>query len=104
MKYTRLLKSTNTSTTLLTLHTPPVHRPLHASVFAGVTGVGGVILLACGVNGLAAGLGALNLLLYTCAYTPMKRISISNTWVGGIVGAIPPAMGWVACTGSMEPG
>lgn len=44
------------------------------------------------------------MLLYTLVYTPMKRMSIVNTWVGSIVGAIPPLMGWAAATGSLEPG
>lgn len=45
-----------------------------------------------------------NILLYTMAYTPLKRFSIVNTWVGSVVGAIPPVMGWAACTGSLSPG
>lgn len=57
-----------------------------------------------GVNGLTALLGAFNLGLYTLAYTPLKRISIVNTWVGAVVGAIPPMMGWAACTGGLELG
>ena len=63
-----------------------------------------MILLQTGVNTLTAGLGLANLLVYTLAYTPLKRLSIVNTWVGGIVGAIPPMMGWAACTGALEPG
>ena len=66
--------------------------------------MGGVALLLLGVNWSAAALGALNLAVYTCAYTPCKRVSVANTWIGGIVGAIPPAMGWVACTGSLDAG
>ncbi|KAF9941484.1 Protoheme IX farnesyltransferase, mitochondrial [Modicella reniformis] len=31
------------------------------------------------------------------------RMSIANTWVGAIVGAIPPMMGWAACTNSLDP-
>lgn len=31
----------------------------------------------------------------------MKRISIVNTWAGSIVGAVPPLMGWAACTGTL---
>ena len=34
----------------------------------------------------------------------MKRVSIINTWIGSVVGAIPPVMGWTACTGSMDSG
>jgi protoheme IX farnesyltransferase len=36
-------------------------------------------------------------------YTAMKRTSVYNTWVGSIVGAIPPVMGWTAVTGSIDP-
>jgi protoheme IX farnesyltransferase len=32
----------------------------------------------------------------------MKRVSIVNTWVGSIVGAIPPLIGWAACTGTLH--
>ena len=41
-------------------------------------------------------LGAGNLALYAFAYTPLKRIHPVNTWVGAIVGAVPPLMGWCA--------
>ena len=69
-----------------------------------MSGATGVAILLMGVNGLTALLGAFNLGLYTLAYTPLKRISIVNTWVGALVGAIPPMMGWAACTGGLEPG
>ncbi|KAI1319004.1 Protoheme IX farnesyltransferase, mitochondrial [Mortierella claussenii] len=77
--------------------------PLHAWTFASVTGLGGVSLLAAAVNPLTAVLGAANLFLYASVYTPMKRMSIANTWVGAVVGAIPPMMGWAACTNSLGP-
>ena len=41
---------------------------------------------------------------FRCVYTPMKRLSILNTWAGAVVGAIPPVMGWTACTGALDPG
>jgi len=63
----------------------------------------GTILLYTQVNGLSAFLSAFNLFLYTCVYTPLKRVSIINTWVGSLVGAIPPLIGWSAATGSLEP-
>ena len=34
----------------------------------------------------------------------MKRYSILNTWVGSIVGAIPPLMGWAGCAGEFGAG
>jgi protoheme IX farnesyltransferase len=33
----------------------------------------------------------------------MKRFTIANTWVGAIVGAIPPLMGWTATGGALWP-
>lgn len=78
--------------------------PLHATMFASTTGVLGVLLLSSQVNATVAALGAFNLGLYTLCYTPLKRISIINTWIGSVVGAIPPMMGWAACTGSLDAG
>ncbi|KAG7507354.1 protoheme IX farnesyltransferase, mitochondrial [Solea senegalensis] len=78
--------------------------PLHAVSFALACGVPGIALLTLAVNPLTGFLGALNIFLYTCCYTPLKRLSITNTWVGALVGAIPPIMGWTAATGCLEPG
>lgn len=78
--------------------------PLHAVSFALACGVPGVALLTLAVNPLTGFLGALNIFLYTSFYTPLKRLSIVNTWVGAVVGAIPPIMGWTAATGCLEPG
>lgn len=77
---------------------------MHAVGFAVFSGIMGLCILSLGVNPVVAGLGIFNLGLYTLVYTPLKRISVVNTWVGSIVGAIPPMMGWAACTGSLEPG
>lgn len=78
--------------------------PVHAVSFAAVAGATGLGLLYFGVNPLTAALGATNLVLYTSIYTPMKRMSILNTWLGSVVGAIPPLMGWAGCTGALDPG
>ena len=80
------------------------HSPLHAVTFAFTTGSVGLAILWLGVNPLTAGLGMANLMLYTMVYTPMKRLSIANTWLGSVVGAVPPMMGWAACTGQLDPG
>lgn len=61
-----------------------IYRPLHALSFATVSGLSGLSILYFGCNPLTATLGAANLILYTSIYTPLKRISISNTWVGSI--------------------
>lgn len=78
--------------------------PLHAVGFATVAASTGLLILSHGVNDLTAALGFTNLVLYTCIYTPMKRYSILNTWVGSIVGAIPPLMGWAGCCGTLGNG
>lgn len=78
--------------------------PQHAIGFALCSGVAGASLLYYGCNGLTAVLGVSNLMLYTMVYTPMKRFSIINTWVGAIVGAVPPLMGWAACAGDLGAG
>ncbi|KAG9334140.1 hypothetical protein JZ751_009112 [Albula glossodonta] len=54
--------------------------PLHAVGFAAACGVPGVAMLTLAVNPLTGFLGALNIFLYTCCYTPLKRLSITNTW------------------------
>jgi protoheme IX farnesyltransferase len=49
------------------------------------------------VNPSTAVLGIANVALYAGVYTWMKRNSALNTWLGAVVGALPPLMGWVAC-------
>lgn len=58
--------------------------PGQAIIFATVSGFSGLLLLYSQVNELTAILGTTNLILYTLIYTPMKRISILNTWIGSI--------------------
>ncbi|GAM89403.1 hypothetical protein ANO11243_074410 [Dothideomycetidae sp. 11243] len=74
-------------------------RPRGAIVFAIMTALAGTGILWYGVNPTTAALGASNIILYAFVYTPMKRVSIINTWVGAVVGAIPPMMGWCAAGG-----
>jgi heme o synthase len=56
------------------------------------------------VNPLTAALGVGNIVLYAAIYTPLKQVHPFNTWVGAIVGAVPPLMGWAAATSSLDPG
>ncbi|EGD83544.1 protoheme IX farnesyltransferase [Salpingoeca rosetta] len=76
--------------------------PFHAFSVAVTSGAVGVGILST-INPIVAGLGLGNIVLYAGIYTPMKRLSIANTWVGSVVGAIPPLMGWAAATGSLAP-
>ncbi|KAI0648870.1 protoheme IX farnesyltransferase [Trametes meyenii] len=77
--------------------------PLHATGFAVATGIAGPALLWTMVNPTTALLGAANIALYAGAYTYLKRKSTLNTWVGSVVGGLPPLMGWTACGGSLLP-
>jgi len=70
-----------------------------AFLFAISTGATGVALLYIGANPTVAALSAFNIFLYAFVYTPLKRLHVINTWVGAIVGGIPPLMGWVAAAG-----
>lgn len=67
----------------------------HAAAFAAFMAAGGVLSLYQ-TNKLTAALGAGNIALYAAVYTPLKQMSVVNTWVGALVGAIPPLMGWAA--------
>jgi heme O synthase-like polyprenyltransferase len=66
------------------------------------------ILLCCPpfvqTNLTTAALGLGTIVLYAGVYTPLKQVSIVNTWVGAVVGAVPPLMGWAAAAGSLDVG
>ncbi|KAI0996983.1 Protoheme IX farnesyltransferase [Podosphaera aphanis] len=70
-----------------------------AAIFAILAGMAGTTALHYGVNSTVSFLGLLNIALYAGVYTPMKKISVVNTWVGAIVGGLPPLMGWAAAAG-----
>lgn len=70
--------------------------PPHAFAFALLSGLGGFTLLYTTVATLPAFLALGTILLYAGIYTPMKRYSMFNTWIGAIVGSIPPLIGWSA--------
>lgn len=74
----------------------------HAVTWASSVGLAGTCLLTCKANALAAGLAASNLILYAFVYTPLKQIHPVNTWVGAVVGAIPPLLGWAAASGEIS--
>lgn len=76
----------------------------HALAFALITGVSGIYILNEKVNTTTAILGGGNIALYAGVYTPLKQISIVNTWIGAVVGAIPPLMGWAGAHGELDSG
>ena len=59
-----------------------------------------VMLLAMTTNWLAAGLLAFTIFFYAVIYTMwLKRWTVQNIVVGGLAGALPPAIGWAAASG-----
>ena len=75
----------------------------HAAAFGVAAGLAGVLLLREKTNDLTARLGAFNIGLYALCYTPLKQVHWLNTWVGAVVGAVPPLMGWAAARDALEP-
>ncbi len=78
--------------------------PRDALLLGIVLSIAGVAYLALACNWLSAWLAGLTIVLYNFAYTPLKRISTSNTLVGAIPGAIPPMIGWAAARGELSAG
>ncbi|TYP92663.1 protoheme IX farnesyltransferase [Fodinibius salinus] len=62
---------------------------------------GGLIYLLAVVNFVAGIVSLLTTLIYLGIYTPMKRISVVNVFIGAIPGALPPVGGWAAATGHL---
>ena len=61
------------------------------------------VLLAVGVNPLAALLTSSGTLFYVFVYTWwLKRATHHNIVIGGAAGAVPPLAGWAAVTGGLD--
>ncbi len=73
--------------------------PAHAMLFGTTVSAVGVGTLYFFCNPLAGILAGSTIALYAGVYTPIKRVSVLNTWIGSVVGAIPPLIGWAAATG-----
>lgn len=71
-------------------------------VLGGVLSVSGMVYLCLLVNLITGLLGAITLVSYVFVYTPLKRITVLNTIVGAIPGALPPLMGWTAARGEVS--
>ncbi|MEJ2193569.1 MAG: protoheme IX farnesyltransferase [Ignavibacteriaceae bacterium] len=71
----------------------------NATVLALIFIFTGTLILFLGAGLLATGLALLNLIWYNAFYTPLKKKSSLAILPGSLVGAIPPAVGWVAAGG-----
>ena len=74
-----------------------------ALVFAGVLGATGMLVLNVFTNALAMWLTFGALIGYAFVYTRfLKRATPQNIVIGGLAGAVPPLLGWVAVTNEVH--
>jgi len=76
---------------------------MQAAMFALIVGGLGMAILLIWVNALTAWLTLASLLGYAFVYTMfLKRATPQNIVIGGLAGAAPPLLGWVAVTGEVH--
>lgn len=74
-----------------------------ALAFGWGLSVASVAVMGLFVNALAAVLLAFTILFYVVVYTlGLKRRTPQNIVIGGLSGALPPAIGWAAVTGNLS--
>jgi protoheme IX farnesyltransferase len=72
-------------------------------LLVGFAAVGlGTLVLAAKTNPLTTTLTLLTATSYVAIYTPLKRITTINTFIGAFPGALPPLIGWTAARGMVE--
>lgn len=87
-----------------------LHRPLPQNrmsmvegfIISFVLGASGAFVLYKFMNPLSGFLGVAAMLMYALVYTPLKRETPFAVFVGAIPGSIPPLLGYVAYSGSIN--
>lgn len=74
----------------------------HGLIVGFVLVCGGSIYLAWATNPITGMLTLLTAVGYIAIYTPLKRITTLNTFIGAFPGALPPLLGWTASRGIIE--
>jgi protoheme IX farnesyltransferase len=62
----------------------------------------GSLYLAYATNPITGTLTLLTAIGYVAIYTPLKRVTVVNTFIGAFPGALPPLIGWTAVRGIIE--
>ncbi len=73
--------------------------PQNALLFGWATSLLGIAELSIFVSPLCGILGVLVFLIYVFCYTPLKRRTTLNTFVGAVPGALPVVLGYAAARG-----
>lgn len=76
--------------------------PIQSATFSLAFILLGLFYLILMVNLLVGLISLATTILYLGFYTPMKRVSIVNVFIGAIPGALPPVGGWAAATGDLS--
>jgi protoheme IX farnesyltransferase len=74
----------------------------HGLAIGFVLVCGGSIYLAWATNPITGMLTLLTAVGYIAIYTPLKRITTLNTFIGAFPGALPPLIGWTAARGLIQ--
>jgi len=76
----------------------------HAFVFALLLAASSVFILTAWINVLTAVLTFASMIGYAVIYTMyLKKATPQNIVIGGLAGAMPPLLGWVSVTNSIDP-
>lgn len=68
----------------------------HATGFAIITGLAGLLIMLLQFNWQSSLIGLVSLFIYGFIYTPLKKVNSVAVLVGGLPGALPCLIGWVA--------
>lgn len=79
----------------------PTRRITGRAALAVALGLAAAGLACLAADPRAALLGVMALVWYNGVYTPLKRVTAFAAIPGGVVGAIPPVIGWVAGGGAV---
>jgi len=75
--------------------------PRHGVIFSLTLIFAGLFYLSFVVNPVAGAVSLATTVIYLFMYTPLKRISALNVFVGAVPGALPVVGGWAAATGTV---
>lgn len=76
-------------------------QPKEGLLFSIILIFSGLAYLLFIVNAVAGIVSLVTTVIYLWAYTPLKRISALNVFVGAVPGALPVVGGWAAATGTV---
>ncbi len=76
--------------------------PENALIFGWLLSLSGIVEIGVFVSIYAAFIALGIFLSYVYIYTPLKKVTALNTYVGAVPGALPVLLGWVGAAGSID--